>query len=179
MQATRWANLVGLALLALRCLLLVAPSPALASDTKAATCNSPHFHDFDFWLGDWDVFEVDGTTPVAHTIVERALDGCAIREVYESLEGMRGESLSAYDMSRQDWQQSWFTNRGQLLVIKGNLEAGVMVLEGRRKTPEAEEIVRGTWKPVSGAVRETAIISNDGGKTWKPWFDLMFRKRTN
>jgi hypothetical protein len=26
-----------------------------------------------------------------------------------------------------------------------------------------------------GAVRETAMASTDGGKTWEPWFDLWFR----
>jgi hypothetical protein len=31
------------------------------------------------------------------------------------------------------------------------------------------------WKPVNGGVRETAFSSTNGGKTWKPWFDLMFR----
>ena len=178
MQATRCVHLVGLGLLALRFLLLSSSSSA-SSDAQAAPCNSPHYRDFDFWLGDWDVFEIDGTTRVTHTVVQRALDGCAIREVYESADGMHGESLSAYDMSRLIWQQSWFTNRGQLLVIEGKLVGGAMVLEGRRKAREGEEIVRGTWKPASGAVRETAIISTDGGKTWRPWFDLMFRKHTN
>jgi hypothetical protein len=36
-------------------------------------------------------------------------------------------------------------------------------------------IVRGVWKPENGGVRETAVTSSDGGKTWKPWFDLVFR----
>jgi hypothetical protein len=35
--------------------------------------------------------------------------------------------------------------------------------------------VRGTWKPADGGVRETAIVSTDAGKTWQPWFDLIFR----
>jgi ketosteroid isomerase-like protein len=26
-------------------------------------------------------------------------------------------------------------------------------------------------------VRETTVTSTDGGKTWKPWFDLIFRAR--
>lgn len=34
---------------------------------------------------------------------------------------------------------------------------------------------RGVWKPEKGGVRESAVTSADGGKTWEPWFDLMFR----
>jgi len=37
------------------------------------------------------------------------------------------------------------------------------------------KLIRGTWKSVAGGVRETAVSSTDDGKTWKPWFDLMFR----
>ena len=154
-------------------------SSASAGDASAPACLSPDYREFDFWLGDWDVFEIGGTSPVAHTRVETALDHCAIREVYESTDGMRGESLSAYDVSRRVWQQSWFTNRGDLLVIEGHRETNAMVLEGSRKTANGIETVRGTWLPESGAVRETALVSNDGGKSWKPWFDLIFRKHPN
>jgi len=38
--------------------------------------------------------------------------------------------------------------------------------------------VRGTWTPVADGVRESAVTSSDGGKTWKPWFDLSFRRHT-
>jgi len=170
------AIFLGLVLLAFRALATSPLSPALGSDMPGATCSTPSYREFDFWLGDWDVFEIDGTAPVAHVRVERTLDGCALRETYESTDGMRGESLSAYDASRQLWQQSWFTNRGQLLVIEGHRNAAAMVLQGTRKSAEGVEIVRGTWKPESAGVRETAVTSTDGGKTWKPWFDLMFRK---
>jgi hypothetical protein len=51
-----------------------------------------------------------------------------------------------------------------------------MVLGGIDRTTSGDErTVRGIWKPVDGGVRETASTSTDGGKTWKPWFDLMFR----
>ena len=39
----------------------------------------------------------------------------------------------------------------------------------------AGTLVRGIWKAEQGNVRETADISADGGKTWKPWFDIIFR----
>jgi hypothetical protein len=49
-----------------------------------------------------------------------------------------------------------------------------MVLSGEDRTKHAQ--VRGEWKPENGNVRETAVTSTDGGKTWKPWFDLVFRR---
>jgi len=74
------------------------------------------------------------------------------------------------------WHQSWVTNRGNVLVIEGSLNAGEMVLSGADWTSDgSERRVRGVWKPVKEGVREAAVVSFDGGKTWKPWFDLVFR----
>ncbi len=38
-----------------------------------------------------------------------------------------------------------------------------------------QRLVRGVWKPVREGVRETAMTSYDGGKTWRLWFDIWFR----
>jgi hypothetical protein len=91
--------------LSIRILLLVsylfATSGFLPAQLPKSDCNLPEHHQFDFWLGDWDVFESDGVTKAAHVGVERALDGCALRELYEDPTAMKGESLSAYDSSRK------------------------------------------------------------------------------
>ncbi|MGA7930169.1 MAG: nuclear transport factor 2 family protein [Candidatus Sulfotelmatobacter sp.] len=92
------------------------------------------------------------------------------------MDGHKGQSFSIYDTSRRIWHQSWVTNRGEMLVIEGGLQAREMVLSGVDHTVDGKERhVRGTWKPVNGGVRETAVSSTDGGRTWKPWFDLIFR----
>src|SRR5205807_2067699 len=72
------------------------------------------------------------------------------------------------------WNQTWVSNRGQHLVISGRLEKGEMWLGTARSEKGTTDSVKGVWKPVGGAVRETAWKSTDGGKTWVPWFDLMF-----
>jgi len=140
------------------------------------SCAAQEFRQFDFWLGDWDAFDVGKPAIVARTRVDPILDGCVLREDYESANGLRGQSFTLYDPSRKVWHQSWATNRGQLLVIEGKLEAGEMILAGADRTAEGQERrVRGIWKPVDGGVRETAVISTDAGRTWQPWFDLIFR----
>jgi hypothetical protein len=83
-------------------------------------CSAPEYHQFDFWIGDWDVFEIKGSAPVARVQVGRILGGCVLREDYQDTGGLQGQSFSIYDASRKVWHQSWVTNRGQLLVIEGN-----------------------------------------------------------
>jgi hypothetical protein len=148
-----------------------------ADAAKPGACVAPEYRQFDFWAGDWDAFDVDKpTTKVARTRVDHILEGCVLLEDYQGTNGAKGQSFSIYDAARKVWHQSWVTNRGQLLVIEGALQAGEMVLTGIDHTPSGEErLVRGIWKPIDGGVRETAVISTDGGKTWKPWFDLIFR----
>lgn len=111
--------------------------------------------------------------------VERILDGCVLKETYDGSNGVEGQSFSIYDKTRKVWHQSWVTSRGQLLTIEGRLQDGKMVLSGADKTANGKDrLVRGTWAPANGGVRETAIRSTDGGKTWQPWFDLIFKPET-
>jgi hypothetical protein len=144
---------------------------------QSASCASAEYRQFDFWIGDWDAFDVDNpTVKVAHNRVDSILGGCVLLEDYQGTNGSQGQSFSIYDASRVVWHQSWVTNRGRLLMIEGKFEDGEMVLAGVDRTADGKERhVRGTWKSASGGVRETAVTSTDGGKTWQPWFDLMFR----
>ena len=159
--------------------LAIDPTPSSES-LKPASCAAAEYRQFDFWIGDWNAFDVDNpTTMVARAQVDRVLDGCVLRENYEGTDGHRGQSFSIYDASRGTWHQSWVTNRGQLLVVEGKIEGDQMVLSGVDHTADAKERqIHGTWKPVSGGVRETATTSTDGGKTWELWFDLIFRPAT-
>ena len=137
-------------------------------------CTSPEYRQFDFWLGDWDAFDVGNATPSARVRVMRILDGCAIREEYQDVRGLVGESVSTYDRSRQLWHQSWVTNRGQLLILDGAFADGAMVLAGPDHAAGAVALACGTWTKTPDGVREIGVTSADGGKTWHPWFDLMF-----
>ncbi len=151
-------------------------SKAAPSSKTSAYCTAAEYHQFDFWIGDWDAYDSDNpTAKVAHTRVDRILDGCVLREDYQGADGHQGQSFSIYDQSRNVWHQSWVTNRGEVLVIEGKFQNGEMVLSGVDHAKGGHALVRGSWKSVNDGVRETAVTSNDGGKTWKPWFDLVFR----
>ncbi|HTS37876.1 MAG TPA: nuclear transport factor 2 family protein [Candidatus Solibacter sp.] len=154
--------------------LVLAPSHSWA---VTSSCSAPEYRQFDFWIGNWDAFEIEKPDyAVAHNRVERILDGCALLEDYQAPDGSHGESFSIYDASRKLWHQSWVTNKGVLLAIEGNLEGDALILSGTDRADDGKErLVRGTWKRVAEGVRETAVRSTDGGRTWTPWFDLIFR----
>jgi hypothetical protein len=154
------------------------PRRAFAAEAAVPPhCATAAYRQFDFWAGDWDVFDVGNPIQVAHANVDLILGGCVLREDYQGTDGHKGQSFTIYDSARDVWHQTWVTNRGELLETEGRLDAGVMILSGEDHANHT--LVRGWWKPVNGDVRETAATSTDGGKTWKPWFDLLFRPRTS
>jgi len=142
-----------------------------------AACAAPEFRQFDFFAGDWDTYDVtDPSKVVARNRVTVVLDGCAVREVYQQDDGLVGESLSIYDASRRGWHQSWVTNRGGLLLLNGGLEGKRMVLTGPDRAADGTpSLLRGIWWKDGADVRERALRSADGGKTWTPVFDIVFR----
>jgi len=150
----------------------VASSPAVAT-----SCSGPKYRQLDFWIGDWDVFDSDRLDrAVARAHISRILDGCVLLEDYAETNGVHGQSFNIYDASVGVWRQTWVTNRGQFLFLNGNATGTQMVFAGTDRTADStERQVRGTWEPINDGVREFAVRSTDSGKTWVPWFDIVFR----
>jgi hypothetical protein len=148
-----------------------------ALDTRAPSCDSAEYHQFDFFEGDWDAYDFGvPDSVIAHNIVTPMADGCAIREVYTQHDGLLGESFSTFDATRRLWHQSWVTNHGSLLLLDGGLDGGRMVLTATVHDGKGgSSLLRAIWIPARGSVRETAQRSTDGGKTWEPVFDIVFR----
>lgn len=159
-------------------------SQAVAT-TAAATPTPPNcnaaaeYHQLDFWIGDWDTFETDtpGGPSQARAHVDPIAQGCAIHELYEQIDGLIGDSILSYDPARKQWQQTWVTNRGSLMVIMGNFKDRALVLEGEVHLKDGKSVMqRITWKAQDKGVRESAVLSKDSGKTWTPAFDVLFLK---
>ena len=155
--------------------MLVVAATASRSPT-APSCTAAEYRQFDFFAGDWDTYDVRAPAKVvARNRVTPMVGGCALREVYEQTDGMLGESISTYDPSRQIWHQTWVTNRGQVLLLDGKLDGGRMVLTATERDSTGTSLLRGIWWREGETVRELAERSRDGGSTWTPVFDIVFR----
>lgn len=144
----------------------------------------PVNHDFDFWLGDWDVTTPDGK-PAGTNRIESVSGG---RGLYENWEGAplpngqsggSGKSLNAYNPAKKQWQQFWIGSAGLVAELSGGLVEGKMVLSGERKLRDGRTLTsRITWTPnADGTVRQHWEQSFDGGKTWTSSFDGLYRKK--
>jgi len=154
-----------------------APPPA-PSGPKGAACASPAHHQFDFWLGDWDVATPQGA-PAGTNRVERLLEGCALQEHWGATDGSKGTSLSSYDAVARKWRQTFVDDTGQVLVLEGEFKDGKMVLQGE-KTMGRQRVAlqRISWQVVNGdKVRQRWDISQDDGKSWSLLFEGLYSKK--
>jgi len=102
--------------------------------------------DFDFWVGEWDVFGPEG--PHVGTNGVTVLFGGALAERWRGDRGVEGHSLNAYDAPADRWHQTWVDSTGGLLLLDGGLLDGAMVLEGTAPAEPgtAPEWQRITWR---------------------------------
>jgi len=167
-------RLIGLFAVSPLLVLLAGPLPA-AEHSRA--CSTPVYRQFDFFAGDWDALDVQAADRIiARNTVRITLDGCVVHEDYRQNDGLHGESFSLYDKARKVWHQSWVTNRGELLLLDGGMQGDRMVFAGAQRTADGRaSLLRGVWYRQGDGVRETATRSLDGGKSWQPVFDILFK----
>jgi len=91
-------------------------SATLTQAAIAAACSAAEYHQFDFWIGEWDVHTADGKLAGTNRI-EREYDGCVVHERYVGARGYSGESLNTYDSGRKVWHQTWVDNQSTLLLL--------------------------------------------------------------
>ena len=159
---------------------LTALAAAAAAQTPpAAPCEAGGRHaEFDFWVGEWDVFQPDGRQAGTNAI-EKAERGCLLVERWAGAGGSTGTSVNFYDPGRARWRQLWVSPSGGIIEIEGGLRDGSMVLEGELVERDgSRQPFRGTWTPnEDGSVRQHFEISEDGGRTWATWFEGRYVRR--
>lgn len=155
--------------------LLAHPAPA----QTAPPCSLPEHRQFDFWIGDWEVYDSSGTR-LGENLVTSELGGCALMEHWQASRGAsRGNSYNIYDRRTGRWHQTWVDNGGLLLLLDGGLQGAAMVLQGQIRDPTGAIVEqRISWSPApDGVVRQHWEQSKDGGASWTTVFDGYYRRR--
>ena len=136
------------------------------------------FLQFDFWLGEWTVYDYTADTIVAHSRITSIIDSLGIQEFYRTSSGAyQGTSLNKYNAGKKMWQQFWIDNSGVSLNIQGNLVGGKMVMLDETTTI-GRPMNKITWTPeLNGNVRQTWQQSSDGGVTWTAIFDGKYVRK--
>ncbi len=166
-------------------MLLSAQAPAPVSALPAAPPPVPvpkppvptaEHHQFDFWLGEWEVKDPAGSV-VGHNRIESMANGFGLLENWTDTVGGSGKSVNAYDPAAKGWHQTWVGSGGAVIKFDGGIVEGKMRMEGIRQTAKGPVRDRMTWTPeINGTVRQVWDISADEGKTWKTIFEGIYSK---
>jgi hypothetical protein len=151
---------------------------AAAAAVAPPPCAGPEFHQFDFWVGRWEVYAASAPDKKAATsVIEALYSGCAIRENWKPDTPAGGGSLSSYVADEKAWKQTWVDASGTRADFKGGWTGNAMVLTGVWPQPgHPTQMTRMTYTPLNGgAVRQYGETSDDQGKTWQPSFDFIYR----
>jgi hypothetical protein len=175
-----------------RSLLVTLLAGTLAARGIAATppaptaCAATEHRQFDFWIGDWDVYA--GGQLAGHNTITREHGGCVIAEHWVGAKGLTGASFNVYDAATQRWHQTWVDSSGALLLLNGRFADGAMRLasDAGPEPPAADSasesqsrtLDRITWTPnADGTVRQLWEQSTDGGRSWTIAFDGLYRRK--
>jgi hypothetical protein len=79
-------------------------------------CSNPVYRQFDFWIGEWEAYGVNGQK-AGDSKISLILDSCIILEEWTSASvnrGLRyaGKSFNTYNAATKQWQQTWVDNAG-------------------------------------------------------------------
>jgi len=141
------------------------------------------FNDFDFWLGEWNVYSNNEARKLQGTnLITKQHKNCLIMENWTNLQGGTGSSMNYYDAVEDQWRQLWVAGGYSIDYTGGLNKAGSMVLNGTinyYKTGKSHAF-RGTWTPNDdGSVRQFFEQQDPESQQWAVWFDGLYIKKGN
>lgn len=150
-----------------------------AQGLESCPCCSQNHRAFDYWLGDWEVYNTNGDVLGTNKILKMQA-GCVLLENWVGASGSTGTSYNFFDGVENSWNQIWVSNTGGVLRLKGNPnEDGAMVMtSGMVKNPDGDYYNQITWTPnEDGTVTQLWVILNQKKEVINTLFRGIYEKK--
>jgi hypothetical protein len=162
-------------------MMLAAPSAVHAQTPPSLICQEEaEFREFDFWVGEWEVFNNLSGARAGMNTIEALHGGCVLVESWAGAGGAGGTSINYYDSVRGTWRQYWVSTNYSIEIEGGLDDEGRMVLVGELHDYRQRVAIpfRGTWTPQpDGSVRQLFEQQNTATGEWQVWFDGRYERR--
>jgi hypothetical protein len=152
---------------------------------KSPCTTDPVYRQFDFWIGEWDVYAKNGKK-AGDSKIDLILDSCIILENWKSANVSQGvyyagKSFNTYNSTSKQWQQTWVDNvGGSTEFLEGHFENNKMILQTKpfQFSKDTVAVRRLTFYKLDvNKVRQHGEISKNGGRTWSTEYDLEYRRK--
>src|SRR5947209_9963423 len=138
-----------------------------------------HAREFDFWIGEWDVYATGTKTSVGHSLVQMISGGCALLENWEG-GNSSGKSINFIDPNTNKWKQSWSGSyaNGNQEFVNGEYKDSAMRFEFATKDAQGKKLIGRFFFYNQGVnqVRQFNETSTDNGKTWNTNYDFTYKR---
>ena len=142
--------------------------------------NNRRAREFDFWLGEWNVFVTGTDVYAGHSLIQKISGGCAILENWNSAIS-EGKSLNFIDDSSSKWKQVWIGSypNGKQDFVNGEYTDSAMRFSFTTRDAQGNT-VQGRFiffNEGPAQVRQLNETSADGGKTWTTNYDFTYKRK--
>jgi len=142
--------------------------------------NTPETKQFDFWVGEWNVYNPQGQK-VGDSKIEKLFTGCVILENWRGLNGYEGKSFNHYDLKDKKWHQYWIDQNASTITYEGNYDStkkALVYYSYDHVKDEKPYLGRLTFFNLGpNTVRQFSEKSTDKGKTWTTVYDLTYKRK--
>lgn len=150
-----------------------------AQNTSKLTCSANEYNQFNFWIGEWNVYD-NNDKLIGENIIKSMPNACAIQENWTSAKGNSlGTSYSYYDASDKKWHQLWIDNKGYVLATEGNFANNTMVLTSKLvQSKKGDFYNRITWtQNEDGSVTQIWDYLDTNNKIIQQAFKGIYKKK--
>lgn len=149
-----------------------APPPACENDAK--------YNEFDFWLGEWEVFA--GDQKIGDNIITKEESGCLVLEKWTDVNGGTGQSYNYYNPDSDEWRQVWVSSYMTIDYVGNVKDDGAMELVGKVTTFHDSKTTKflGRWTPLDDGTVEQYFeqYSEEQGKMI-PIFTAIYKRKAD
>ncbi len=169
-------------LLIMLILMAITLSYSIASAQSVEPCSAVETAQFDFWLGEWNAEwkNSDGKTETGTNSITKILGSCIVEENFTAGDkSLIGKSVSAYNVNKKIWQQTWVDNTGAYLDFTGGMEGDKMILSRKITAKDGRKIIQ---RMVFYDIKPNEFLWNwessaDNGTTWKLAWKIHYTRK--
>jgi len=136
------------------------------------------YRQLDFWIGEWDVVDANGTLQGTNSITKE-IGGAVLMERWTNVFGAQGMSINFFDPGSGKFKQQWVAQGGYNTAYEGELVDGSMVMIG--VNADIKGVVsknRMTFTPnADGTVTQFIEAWSDSTQTWSPNFRGTYKRK--
>jgi tetratricopeptide (TPR) repeat protein len=156
-----------------------------ANNSAMPCLTQPQMREFDFWLGEWEVYPNGTNVLVGTSKIEMASGGCMILENWTAIGGVphNGKSMNYVNPQAGKWEQLWIGSGGinqnnPQKFINGVYKDSAMRFDFEQVSAQGKQTGRFIFfNEGPNQVRQFNEVSSDGGKTWTTVYDFVYKRK--